>query len=117
RGEPGSRGWPAGGWTRWEAGPEGESRDGRGRPAARRTACPPRRSRARGLGRDPRDRGVPVDGTESDLMARAVALGEHGRRCAPPNPWVGCVVVDEQGEIAGGGWHEGPGTPHAEATP
>ncbi|HMF84603.1 MAG TPA: bifunctional diaminohydroxyphosphoribosylaminopyrimidine deaminase/5-amino-6-(5-phosphoribosylamino)uracil reductase RibD [Acidimicrobiia bacterium] len=57
-----------------------------------------------------------MDGTESDLMARAVALGEHGRRCAPPNPWVGCVVVDEQGEIAGGGWHEGPGTPHAEAT-
>jgi diaminohydroxyphosphoribosylaminopyrimidine deaminase/5-amino-6-(5-phosphoribosylamino)uracil reductase len=56
-----------------------------------------------------------VSGTESDLMARAVALGEHGRRPAPPNPWVGCVVVDERGEVAGEGWHRGPGTPHAEA--
>src|SRR5262249_37730808 len=114
--EPASPRLPAARLTRCEAGADGESPDGRGRPAARRAACPPRRSRARGLGRDPRDRGAPVNGTESDLMARAVALGEHGRRCAPPNPWVGCVVVDEQGEIAGGGWHEGPGTPHAEAT-
>ncbi len=56
-----------------------------------------------------------MNGTASDLMARAVALGEHGRRPAPPNPWVGCVVVDERGEIAGEGWHRGPGTPHAEA--
>jgi diaminohydroxyphosphoribosylaminopyrimidine deaminase/5-amino-6-(5-phosphoribosylamino)uracil reductase len=56
-----------------------------------------------------------VNGRESDLMARAVALGEHGRRSAPPNPWVGCVVVDERGETAGEGWHRGPGTPHAEA--
>src|SRR5262249_11916121 len=93
------------------AGADGESPDGRGRPAARRAACPPRRSRARG----PRDRGAPVNGTGSDLMARAVALGEHGRRSAPPNPWVGCVVVDEHGEIAGEGWHRRPGTPHAEA--
>jgi diaminohydroxyphosphoribosylaminopyrimidine deaminase/5-amino-6-(5-phosphoribosylamino)uracil reductase len=56
-----------------------------------------------------------VNGTESDLMARAVALGGHGRRSAPPNPWVGCVVVDERGAIAGEGWHRRPGTPHAEA--
>ena len=56
-----------------------------------------------------------MDGTGSDLMARAVTLGEHGRRSAPPNPWVGCVVVDERGEIAGEGRHRRPGTPHAEA--
>ena len=56
-----------------------------------------------------------MSGTESDLMARAVALGEDGRRSAPPNPWVGCVVVDDRGEIAGEGWHRRPGTPHAEA--
>jgi diaminohydroxyphosphoribosylaminopyrimidine deaminase/5-amino-6-(5-phosphoribosylamino)uracil reductase len=48
-------------------------------------------------------------------MARAVTLGEHGRRSASPNPWVGCVVVDEHGAIAGEGWHRRPGTPHAEA--
>ncbi|HEV8206823.1 MAG TPA: bifunctional diaminohydroxyphosphoribosylaminopyrimidine deaminase/5-amino-6-(5-phosphoribosylamino)uracil reductase RibD [Acidimicrobiia bacterium] len=53
--------------------------------------------------------------TDSDLIARAVALGEHGRRSASPNPWVGSVVVDEQGAIAGEGWHQRPGTPHAEA--
>ena len=52
--------------------------------------------------------------TDSDLIARAVALGEHGRRSASPNPWVGSVVVDEQGAIAGEGWHQRPGTPHAE---
>ena len=52
--------------------------------------------------------------TDSDLIARAVALGENGRRSAPPNPWVGSVVVDEQGAIAGEGWHQRPGTPHAE---
>ncbi len=52
--------------------------------------------------------------TDSDLIARAVALGEHGRRSAPPNPWVGSVVVDEQGAIVGEGWHQRPGTPHAE---
>jgi diaminohydroxyphosphoribosylaminopyrimidine deaminase / 5-amino-6-(5-phosphoribosylamino)uracil reductase len=56
-----------------------------------------------------------VKATDSDLIARAVALGEHGRRSASPNPWVGCVLVDEQGAIAGEGWHRRPGTPHAEA--
>ena len=52
--------------------------------------------------------------TDSDLIARAVALGEHGRRSASPNPWVGSIIVDEHGAIAGEGWHERPGTPHAE---
>jgi diaminohydroxyphosphoribosylaminopyrimidine deaminase/5-amino-6-(5-phosphoribosylamino)uracil reductase len=55
-----------------------------------------------------------VNGTESELIARAVALGEHGRRSAPPNPWVGCVIVDDRGAVAGEGWHQRPGTPHAE---
>ena len=56
-----------------------------------------------------------MEGTESDRMARAVALGEHGRRSASPNPWVGCVVVNEQGATVGEGWHRRPGTAHAEA--
>jgi len=51
---------------------------------------------------------------DSEWVRRAVELGERGRRSAPPNPWVGCVVVDEHGEIAGTGFHEGPGLPHAE---
>jgi diaminohydroxyphosphoribosylaminopyrimidine deaminase/5-amino-6-(5-phosphoribosylamino)uracil reductase len=31
-----------------------------------------------------------------------------------PNPRVGSVIVDAQGEVVGEGWHEGPGTSHAE---
>jgi diaminohydroxyphosphoribosylaminopyrimidine deaminase/5-amino-6-(5-phosphoribosylamino)uracil reductase len=55
-----------------------------------------------------------IDGRDREQVRRAVELGEQGRRSAPPNPWVGCVVVDEHGEIAGTGFHEGPGLPHAE---
>ncbi|NGX60744.1 MAG: Riboflavin biosynthesis protein RibD [Chlamydiae bacterium] len=43
----------------------------------------------------------------------ALKLGEKGRLTAPPNPWVGCVLVKD-GEIIGEGFHEAPGKPHAE---
>jgi diaminohydroxyphosphoribosylaminopyrimidine deaminase / 5-amino-6-(5-phosphoribosylamino)uracil reductase len=59
-----------------------------------------------------------VDGAaarDTELMARAVELGERGRRTAPPNPWVGAVVVDHHGALRGEGFHERPGSPHAEA--
>ncbi|HYU40221.1 MAG TPA: bifunctional diaminohydroxyphosphoribosylaminopyrimidine deaminase/5-amino-6-(5-phosphoribosylamino)uracil reductase RibD [Acidimicrobiia bacterium] len=59
-----------------------------------------------------------VDGAarrDSELMARAAELGEQGRRTAPPNPWVGAVVVDQNGHVRGEGFHERPGSPHAEA--
>jgi diaminohydroxyphosphoribosylaminopyrimidine deaminase / 5-amino-6-(5-phosphoribosylamino)uracil reductase len=46
-------------------------------------------------------------------MRRAIDLGLNGRGLAPPNPMVGAVVVRD-GNIVGEGWHEGPGTPHAE---
>ncbi len=52
---------------------------------------------------------------DSELMARAAELGEQGRRTAPPNPWVGAVVVDQNGHVRGEGFHERPGSPHAEA--
>jgi diaminohydroxyphosphoribosylaminopyrimidine deaminase/5-amino-6-(5-phosphoribosylamino)uracil reductase len=58
---------------------------------------------------------VDEDGRDRELIARAVELGEQGRRTAPPNPWVGCIVVDERGGIAGVGFHERPGASHAEA--
>lgn len=54
-----------------------------------------------------------MDG-DAGLMARAVALGERGRRGAPPNPWVGCVLVRD-GTVVGEGYHVGPGEAHAEA--
>lgn len=46
-------------------------------------------------------------------MERAVALGEQGRCTAPPNPWVGCVLVRD-GQVVGEGFHHAPGEPHAE---
>ncbi|MBQ8498775.1 bifunctional diaminohydroxyphosphoribosylaminopyrimidine deaminase/5-amino-6-(5-phosphoribosylamino)uracil reductase RibD [Chlamydia sp.] len=47
------------------------------------------------------------------FMRKAVSLGEKGRICAPPNPWVGCVIV-KNGSVIGEGWHKGIGSPHAE---
>ncbi|MGH8992828.1 MAG: bifunctional diaminohydroxyphosphoribosylaminopyrimidine deaminase/5-amino-6-(5-phosphoribosylamino)uracil reductase RibD, partial [Acidimicrobiia bacterium] len=46
-------------------------------------------------------------------MAMALDLGEQGRRSAPPNPWVGCVV-ERDGQVVGTGFHRAPGEPHAE---
>jgi len=46
-------------------------------------------------------------------MRRAIALASGGLGLASPNPMVGAVVV-RGGQIVGEGWHEGPGTPHAE---
>jgi diaminohydroxyphosphoribosylaminopyrimidine deaminase / 5-amino-6-(5-phosphoribosylamino)uracil reductase len=46
-------------------------------------------------------------------LARALELAELGRGTTHPNPVVGAVVVND-GEIAGEGWHERKGGPHAE---
>jgi diaminohydroxyphosphoribosylaminopyrimidine deaminase/5-amino-6-(5-phosphoribosylamino)uracil reductase len=43
----------------------------------------------------------------------AIKLGEKGRLTAPPNPWVGCVIV-KGGEILAEGFHEMAGKEHAE---
>ncbi len=50
---------------------------------------------------------------EARYLERALELAEHGRGTTHPNPIVGAVVVS-QGEIAGEGWHERKGGPHAE---
>src|SRR2546430_11727091 len=47
-------------------------------------------------------------------MRRARELAERGRGLASPNPVVGAVLAAQDG-VVGEGWHEGPGTPHAEA--
>ena len=47
-------------------------------------------------------------------MRRALELAERGWGRVSPNPLVGCVLVRD-GLIVGEGWHEGPGTEHAEA--
>jgi diaminohydroxyphosphoribosylaminopyrimidine deaminase / 5-amino-6-(5-phosphoribosylamino)uracil reductase len=47
-------------------------------------------------------------------MARALELAARGDHQTSPNPMVGAVVLDAHGELAGEGYHRGPGTPHAE---
>lgn len=47
------------------------------------------------------------------FMRRAIALGELGRNSAPPNPWVGCVLVKNE-QVIGEGYHQRKGERHAE---
>jgi diaminohydroxyphosphoribosylaminopyrimidine deaminase/5-amino-6-(5-phosphoribosylamino)uracil reductase len=47
-------------------------------------------------------------------LARAIELAERGRGTTHPNPVVGAVVVASDGSVAGEGWHERKGEPHAE---
>jgi diaminohydroxyphosphoribosylaminopyrimidine deaminase/5-amino-6-(5-phosphoribosylamino)uracil reductase len=54
-----------------------------------------------------------VSVNDEAAMALALAEGERGRLTAPPNPWVGCVLVRD-GEIVGRGFHRQAGEPHAE---
>jgi diaminohydroxyphosphoribosylaminopyrimidine deaminase/5-amino-6-(5-phosphoribosylamino)uracil reductase len=53
--------------------------------------------------------------TDRDIAftRRALDLAAHGLGLAAPNPMVGAVVVSG-GDVVGEGWHEGPGTRHAE---
>jgi diaminohydroxyphosphoribosylaminopyrimidine deaminase/5-amino-6-(5-phosphoribosylamino)uracil reductase len=46
-------------------------------------------------------------------MSRALRLAALGRH-ASPNPMVGCVLVNAQGQIVGEGYHHRPGEAHAE---
>jgi diaminohydroxyphosphoribosylaminopyrimidine deaminase/5-amino-6-(5-phosphoribosylamino)uracil reductase len=47
------------------------------------------------------------------FMRRALELARRGLYSTPPNPAVGCVVV-RWGQVAGEGFHERTGDPHAE---
>ena len=51
--------------------------------------------------------------TDDRLMRRALALAARGPATGV-NPQVGCVLVNDAGEIVAEGWHRGAGTPHAE---
>jgi diaminohydroxyphosphoribosylaminopyrimidine deaminase/5-amino-6-(5-phosphoribosylamino)uracil reductase len=46
-------------------------------------------------------------------MRHALSLAAHGPAWGV-NPQVGCVLVNDAGEIVAEGWHRGAGTPHAE---
>ncbi len=47
-------------------------------------------------------------------MAAALALGRRGLGKVWPNPAVGCVILDAAGRVAGRGWTQPGGRPHAE---
>lgn len=47
-------------------------------------------------------------------MRRAIELGARGLGTASPNPIVGCVLLDPDGEVVGEGFHAYAGGPHAE---
>ncbi len=52
--------------------------------------------------------------TEADFLQRSLALARQGIGLASPNPCVGAVLVDENGEIIGQGLHTYAGIKHAE---
>jgi len=52
---------------------------------------------------------------EIAAMRRAIALSAAGIGTTSPNPPVGCVLLDNAGQITGEGYHERKGEPHAEA--
>lgn len=49
-----------------------------------------------------------------DAMTRALQLAERGLYTTTPNPRVGCVIVSENGDVVGEGFHLRAGEPHAE---
>jgi diaminohydroxyphosphoribosylaminopyrimidine deaminase / 5-amino-6-(5-phosphoribosylamino)uracil reductase len=52
--------------------------------------------------------------TEDEAMRRAVALAARGLGTTSPNPVVGCLLLDVDGEVVGEGFHAYAGGPHAE---
>src|SRR5438270_13053148 len=52
--------------------------------------------------------------TDLHWSARALELAAQADFRTSPNPMVGAVVLDREGQIAGEGYHKGPGQPHAE---
>lgn len=57
---------------------------------------------------------MPSDAYET-WMRRALWLAERGGGATSPNPMVGCVLLGEDGEPIGEGWHARAGEAHAEA--
>ena len=47
-------------------------------------------------------------------MQHAIDLARNGTGLTSPNPLVGAVLVDDEGNVVGEGWHHKAGEPHAE---
>lgn len=57
---------------------------------------------------------VQTRAAETVAMRRAAQLASFGEATTRPNPNVGCVILTSDGTTVGEGWHERPGSPHAE---
>lgn len=51
---------------------------------------------------------------DAEHMRRALELAAKGLGRTRPNPAVGCVIVDTEGQVVGEGFHPRAGEPHAE---
>ncbi|MEO8108012.1 MAG: bifunctional diaminohydroxyphosphoribosylaminopyrimidine deaminase/5-amino-6-(5-phosphoribosylamino)uracil reductase RibD [Actinomycetes bacterium] len=56
-----------------------------------------------------------VSAAEYEAMTRALAIASESDRATHPNPRVGAVLIDPDGQVVGTGLHRGPGQAHAEA--
>lgn len=52
--------------------------------------------------------------SDEGFMSRALELAELGAGWVDPNPMVGCIIVDADGDVIGEGWHRRFGGLHAE---
>ncbi len=52
--------------------------------------------------------------SDSYWMKHALSLAKKGKGSVSPNPMVGCVIVSENGEQIGEGYHQKFGEAHAE---
>lgn len=59
-------------------------------------------------------KGPTADAADLRFMALALSLARRGLGQVAPNPAVGCVIVDREGLVAGRGWTQRGGRPHAE---
>jgi diaminohydroxyphosphoribosylaminopyrimidine deaminase/5-amino-6-(5-phosphoribosylamino)uracil reductase len=57
---------------------------------------------------------MPNEKENIKMMQQALHLAAKGRGTVSPNPLVGCVIVDKEGNIIGSGWHQKFGEAHAE---
>ncbi|WP_018982964.1 bifunctional diaminohydroxyphosphoribosylaminopyrimidine deaminase/5-amino-6-(5-phosphoribosylamino)uracil reductase RibD [Salinimonas chungwhensis] len=59
---------------------------------------------------------APSASVEQDYfwMAQAIRLAQKGDFTTSPNPRVGCIILNHNGDKVGEGWHLRAGSPHAE---
>ena len=56
----------------------------------------------------------PIPDQDRHWMQRALELARRGLGLCSPNPVVGCVILDRDGQVCGEGWHEYDRRDHAE---